>query len=91
MNSARPVDAQGRRLVTVDTGESDDVFNGALLTWLYESRGGYGFVVPIDAICVYHSRRPKTWVWIRVMKRIGENVIRRVDAKNLRWRGPGPR
>lgn len=73
------------RPVTVDTGGPDDVFKGALLTWLHTPRGGYGYTMPVDAI-VAHARRPKTWVKIEVKRATGELVQRRVDVANLRWR-----
>lgn len=74
------------RPVTVDTGGPDDVFPGCPLTWLHTPRGGYGYTMPVDAKCIAHARRPRTWVRIEVKKRTGELVERRVKAENLRWR-----
>lgn len=81
------LDEQGRRRVTVDTGHHGDVFPGALLTWLHIPRGGYGYVLAVDAKVLRHSRRPSTKVRIEVTTRDGEKVARTVDAANLRWRG----
>lgn len=72
--------------VTVDTGGSDDVFLGALVSWLHTPRGGYGFTMPVDAKVVAFTHRPHTRVRIEVRTKGGETVIRTVDAKNLRWR-----
>lgn len=74
------------RPVTVDTDGPDDVFKGALMTWLHTPRGGYGYTMPVDAVVVGHARRPKTWVKIEVKRATGEIVQRRVDVANLRWR-----
>ena len=75
------------RPVTVDTGGPDDVFVGALLTWLHTPRGGYGYTMPVDAKVVGHGRRPSTRVTIEVERaRTGEKVKRHVQAENLRWR-----
>lgn len=74
------------RPVTVDTGGADDVFKGALLTWLHTPRGGYGYTVPVDAIVLGYGIRPRTWVQIEVAKANGDKVKRRVEAVNLRWR-----
>ena len=74
------------RPVTVDTGGPDDVFVGALLTWIHTPRGGYGYTMPVDAVCVAHAGRPRTWVKIEVEKTTGEKVKRRVEAAYLRWR-----
>lgn len=74
------------RPVTVDTGGSDDVFPGCLLTWLHTPRGGYGYTMPVDAKCVAYARSPGTWVRIEVKKTTGELVTRRVQPANLRWR-----
>lgn len=74
------------RPVTVDTGGPNDVFRGALMTWLHTPRGGYGYTMPVDAVVVTHARRPKTWVMIEVKRINGTLVKRRVDAAKLRWR-----
>ena len=74
------------RPVTVDTGGPDDVFRGALVTWLHVPRGGYGYTMPVDAVVLRHAGRPRTWVQIEVAKANGDKVERRVDAGNLRWR-----
>ncbi len=76
------------RAVTIDTGGPDDVFAGALMTWMYTPRGGYGYTMPVDAKVIAHSRRPGTRVTIEVLKRSGDKVKRVVDVKNLRWRKP---
>jgi hypothetical protein len=76
------------RRVTVDTGGPDDVFPGAIVTWLHTPRGGYGYTMPVDAKVISHSRHPRTRVRIEVRKRNGEVVERFVDAANLRWRSP---
>lgn len=74
------------RPVTVDTGGPNDVFVGALLTWLHTPRGGYGYTMPVDAVVLGHGGRPRTWVKIEVTKANGDKVKRRVEAVNLRWR-----
>lgn len=74
------------RAATVDTGGPDDVFPGALVTWMHTPRGGYGYTMPVDAEVVAHASRPGTWVSIRVTTRAGRVVKRRVDVRNLRWR-----
>lgn len=73
-------------MVTVDTGGHDDVFPGALVLWLHTPRGGYGYVLPIEAKIVASQRRPRESVTIEVQTRAGQAVLRRVQAKNLRWR-----
>lgn len=80
-------DAKGRRHVTVDTGGPDDVFPGAAVTWLHTPKGGYGYIMPVDAEVESHARRPGTRVVIKVWSRDkGRFVRRQVDASNLRWR-----
>ncbi len=79
-------DNRGRRLVTVDTGGPDDVFPGASVTWLHVPRGGYGYVLPVDAEVAAHGRAPSTRVTIVVATRSGRRVKRSVDAANLRWK-----
>jgi hypothetical protein len=75
------------RTVTVDTGGPDDVFVGALVTWMHTPRGGYGYTMPVDAVVLSHGRRPSTRVTIEVEKaRSGEKAKRHVQAANLRWR-----
>lgn len=76
------------RSVTVDTGGHDDVFTGALVTWLHVPRGGYGYAMPIPATVVIFARSPSRRVRIAVETRRGHVVRRTVDADNLRWRAP---
>jgi archaellin len=64
---------------TVDTGKPSDVFPGAVVTWMRVP-------VPVDAKVLGHSLRPYTKVTIEVKTKNGASVVRRVDAKNLRWR-----
>jgi hypothetical protein len=78
-------DEKGRRLVTLDTGGPDDVYPGCLVTWLHVPRGGYGYVLPVDAKVVWCGRTAKT-VRIEVVTKDGRTVVRTVDPKNLRWR-----
>jgi hypothetical protein len=74
----------GMRVATNDTGGADDVFVGALVTWLHVPRGGYGFTVHIPAKVVGYRRRPSTNVTIEVHGRGG---LRRktVSVDRLRW------
>ena len=74
------------RLVTVDTGGPNDVFVGALLTWINTPRGGYGYTMPIDAKVLGHDRRPGVRVTIEVKTKAGRVVKRNVQASALRWR-----
>lgn len=76
------------RPVTVDTGGPDDVFPGALVTWLHVPRGGCGFVTRTPARVISCPRRPSTRVRIEVITRNGCMVTRVVEAKSLRWRLP---
>lgn len=71
------------RPVTVDTGGPDDLFAGALVTWLHTPRGGYGHSVPVDAKVIAVGDRTT----IEVADRLGRPVMRTVLARNLRWRG----
>lgn len=73
------------RPVTVDTGGQDDVFPGAIVTWLHRPRGGYGYVCPVEAKVVSNTRRPHARVHIEVTAKDGSKVIRTVQAKHLRW------
>lgn len=81
-------DNRGRRHATVDTGGQDDVFKGALVTWIHTPRGGYGHTVAIPATVIAHAGRPRTWVRIEVARRDGSRVKRSVDAASLRWGHP---
>ena len=83
------IDNKGRRLATIDTGGLDDVFPGALVTWLHVPRGGYGYELPIPAKVIDHAARPKTWVIIEVERRDGSRATRRLaDVASLRWGRP---
>ena len=79
-----PVTSIGRP-VTVDQGSLDDVFPGARVVWLHVPRGGYGFILPVEAEVVSHGGRPSMRVKIQVETRVGKRVNRVVDAENLRW------
>lgn len=70
---------------TVDSGEWTDVRPGLPVTWLHAPRGGYGYLVPVDAVVVDHAGRPRTWVVIEIALRDGRKVKRRVDVANLRF------
>lgn len=74
------------RPATCDTGGPDDVYPGALVTWMHTPRGGYGYTMPVDAEVIAHDRRPSTKVTIEVTTTKGAKVRRIVDVKNLRWR-----
>ncbi len=77
-------DEKGRRYVTVDTGGPDDLFAGALVTWLHIPRGGYGYAVPVPSV-VLGANKGKG-VIIEVIKKDGTKAIRSVQVKSLRWR-----
>jgi hypothetical protein len=70
------------RPVTVDTGGPDDIWPGALVTWLHTPSGGYGYSFPVDAKVL--SVTPKG-VRIEVRTKAGKRATRRVKAANLRW------
>lgn len=72
--------------LTVDSGDDTDVWPGRLVTWLHSPRGGYGYLVPVDATVLSYARRPRTWVRVEVETRDGRRVARRVDVSNLRPR-----
>lgn len=71
-----------RNPVTVDTGGPDDIYRGALVTWLHEPRGGYGYVVPVDAKVLAVRRAT---VQIEVRTKAGSLVKRNVNPERLRW------
>lgn len=77
-------DDQGRRHVTVDTGGPDDVFPGAVVTWLHVPRGGYGYVMPVDGKVLSVGR---TKVRIEVKSSHGTKLVRSVMPAHLRWSG----
>jgi hypothetical protein len=56
---------------------------GAVVTWLQELRGGYGYVQPVDGVVV---RTTSVRVVIRVTTRTGEQVERAVRPEALRMR-----
>jgi|GEM_PF-2888269 hypothetical protein len=58
---------------------------GDQMTWLYTQRGGYGFVIPINAEVVKVNAK---MVRIRVQKVSGEMVERTVKPESLRARQP---
>lgn len=70
------------RPVTVDAGGADDLFVGALVTWMHVPRGGYGFVLAVHATV---ERVTKRRVTVRVMTAAGSRVKRVVAASTLRW------
>lgn len=70
------------RPVTIDTGGPDDVFPGALVTWLRTPSGGYGYTFPIDAKVLSVTAKG---VRIEVTTKAGNRRTRRVKAANLRW------
>jgi hypothetical protein len=73
------------RPVTVDTGGPDDIWPGALVTWLHTPSGGYGYTFPIDAKVL--AVTSKGFVRIEVTTKAGNRRTGRVKAANLRWRG----
>jgi len=56
---------------------------GDKVTWLYTPRGGYGFVIPVNAEIV--KVNPKT-IRIKVQKTNGTIVERNVDPGNIKER-----
>jgi hypothetical protein len=58
---------------------------GDLATWLYEPRGGYGYIIPVDAEVVRVTGKR---VRVRVRRVSGEMVERTVTEERLR---PRPR
>lgn len=71
------------RRVTVDTGGPDDIFAGALVTWLHVPSGGYGYTLPVDATVM---RATRSRVTIRLRTNAGSEITRSVDPSRLRWR-----
>lgn len=63
--------------------ERRDLYRGALVTWHHTPRGGYGFIMPVDAEVV--KINPKK-IRIRVRANSGSLVERNVDLESLRWR-----
>lgn len=60
---------------------------GDRMTWLHLTRGGYGYIVPVDAEIV---RVGKSRVTIRVAKVGGELVLRHVKPEALKPRASSP-
>lgn len=65
--------------------QSHEIFAGALVTWLHTPRGGYGYVIPVDAQVMWLNPQG-TKARIEAKKKDGTPVMRTVDIKNLRWR-----
>lgn len=56
---------------------------GDKMTWLYEQRGGYGFIIPVNAEVVKVNSKT---VRVRVQKHNGQMVERNVKPESLRPR-----
>lgn len=59
----------------------DDVYRGRLVTWLHVPRGGYGYVMPIDAK-VIDVRGQKAEILVE--QKDGRKVCRWVKISSLR-------
>lgn len=78
--------------VTINTGNSTDVFPGARLVWMHVPRGGYGFATPVDATVisvVRYGRARELRVRIAIRTKDHRRVQRIVDAKHLQWSRSG--
>lgn len=56
---------------------------GDLITWAHTPRGGYGYTFGVDGVVVRVNAKTVT---IRVMRRDGQRVNRRVKPENLTHR-----
>jgi len=64
---------------------SHELFVGALVSWMNKPRGGYGYVVPVDAKVTALSLDGHL-ADIEVRTKGGATVKRRVCSTKLRWR-----
>ena len=60
---------------------SDSLQPGDRVTWLYESRGGYGYVIPVPATIVRMGGKRVT---IAALRKDGTTVLRHVTPDKLR-------
>jgi len=60
-----------------------DLAIGQELTWLHTPRGGYGYVIPVNAVITKIGRKR---VQVKIAKRNGEKVLRWVSPTSLRER-----
>jgi len=59
----------------------EDIITGCTLTWLHEPRGGYGYVIPVDALVL---SKGNSKVKVEVKLRNGGKSIRFVNPDKLK-------
>lgn len=69
--------------------QSHEAFIGALVVWMHKPRGGYGYVIPVEAKIVALNLQGDRMV-IEVPTANGSRVQRSVGVTALRWRERSP-
>lgn len=69
--------------------QSHETLIGALVVWMHKPRGGYGYLIPVEAKIVALNPQGNRMV-IEVPTANGARVHRSVGVDALRWRERSP-